>query len=273
MKRSHVGYLMLATALVVTAVATAGDKHWVAENGEVHTVHAGGHSLFIGDDAEVFNLADLADGETRMFGEGERQVTVTRSGDVATISRPATGDDSKLDIECRLDTDVCQVTTFDDDSRRVMIMVEKTRECVDGEGDCDGGISAFASGEAHVEMLMHQAVICGDDEEECATTIKHLELGDGTGQATIIIERSGGEDTALEDVFVMSESGAGAVFVMKDDKVTLRCPEGDATLRVEPEEKQDVFLCPKHSVPLEAVTAEKRVHKIHVRTKDGAREF
>jgi hypothetical protein len=264
---------MLATALVVTASATAGDERWVSKAGEGHALHAGDHALFIGDDGEVFDLADLADGETRVFGEGERQVTVTRNGDVATISRPAAGDDSKIDIECHLDSDVCQVTTFDDDSRRVMIMIEKTRECVDGDGDCDGVVSAFASGEAHAEVFMHHALDCGDDEEDCEATIKHLRLGDGPDQATIVIERSGGEGTAVEDVFVMRESGAGDVFVMKDDKVTLRCPEGDATMRVEAEEKQDVFLCPKHSVPLEAVTAEKRVHKIRVRTKDGAKEF
>jgi hypothetical protein len=268
-----VGYLTLAAVLVMTTVAAAGDNHWVSEDGETHAPHPGDDMLFIEDDAEVFNLADLADGETRVFGEGDRQVTVSRNGDVATISRPATDDDRKLDIECHLDSDVCEVTTFDGDSRRVMIMIQKTRECIDGEGDCDHAASALAFGEASGQITLHKTIACKEHDDDCEATIQHLSLGEGPGHATIVIERDGDAGAMTQDVFLMAEPGSGEVMIIKDDKATLRCPEGDVTMRVEREEKQDVFLCPKHSVPLEPVKAEKRVRKIRVKTKDDANEF
>lgn len=263
----------MVAMLVMTAVAAAGDNSWVSEDGKAYALHSGDDVLFMEGDGEVFNLADLADGETRVFGEGERQVTVARNGNVATISRPATDDDRKLDIECHLDSDVCKVTTFDGDSRRVMIMVQKTRECIDGEGDCEHAASALAFGEASGQIVMHKTIACGEHDEDCEATIEHLELGDGPGHATIVIERATGADAMTQDIILMAEPGAGDVLIMKDDKVTLRCPEGDATMRVEQEEKQDVFLCPKHSVPLEPVKAEKRMHKIRVKSKDDASEF
>ena len=48
----------------------------------------------------------------------------------------------------------------------------------------------------------------------------------------------------------------GGVFVHKEfdsSKVHLRCPEGDSTIHVDKEEAGDVFLCPKHSVPMEQI--------------------
>ena len=37
-------------------------------------------------DVQKFELEDLADGETRELGDGERQVTATRNGDVVTLN-------------------------------------------------------------------------------------------------------------------------------------------------------------------------------------------
>jgi len=44
----------------------------------------------------------------------------------------------------------------------------------------------------------------------------------------------------------------------------LRCPEGDTTMRVKKEEVDEVFLCPKHSLPLEKAPSKGRVHRIKV---------
>jgi hypothetical protein len=63
------------------------------------------------------------------------------------------------------------------------------------------------------------------------------------------------------------------VFIAKDDKVSLRCPEGDTTMRVDKSEAEDVFLCPKHSVPLEQVKSKGRVHEIKVRTKEEPKDY
>ena len=76
------------------------------------------------------------------------------------------------------------------------------------------------------------------------------------------------------DTIVVGDHAKGdMVFISTDDKITLRCPEGDTTMRVEKTEAEDVFLCPKHSVPLEKVKTKGRVHEIKVRTKEKPKEY
>ena len=95
----------------------------------------------------MFDLADLRDGETRTFGEGDKLVTVTREDDIVTIVRAESGEERKLEINCQIDKDTCQVMTFEDEPEKVMIIVKKTRECVHGEGDCGAAI------DVHVDDL------------------------------------------------------------------------------------------------------------------------
>jgi hypothetical protein len=67
----------------------------------------------------------------------------------------------------------------------------------------------------------------------------------------------------LAEIIVMSPSG-GKMHMLHTDGATLACPEGDATIHVKKEEANDVFLCPKHSVPMEKVDYRKMMHKFEL---------
>jgi hypothetical protein len=271
--------LIVVLGLALTAaIAGEAEKHvWVSADGGHHSVH--GNVMFIAEDGEAFDLSDLADGETRIFGTGEKQVTATRDGDVATITREPSGDESGLEITCHLSKDTCKIMTDDGDPEKVMIMIKKTRECIDGEGDCDEGLElmdlGFTSDDAHT-IVIRKTVEC-DDEGNCTEDVTHH--GGPHGDAEAIIELHAGVDAAGE-VIVVGEGGSwvgdhaegNVVFITRDDKVSLRCPEGDTTMRVEKNEADDVFLCPKHSVPLEKVPSKGAVREIKVRTKEKPHE-
>jgi len=272
--------LSLAVVLGLALVAAvAGEKNvWVSDDGDHHSVH--GNVMFIGEDGEAFDLSDLADGETRVFGTGDKQVTATRNGDEATIIREASGDESAIEITCHLGQDTCKIMTDDGDPEKVMIMIQKTHECVNGEGDCDHHVDMMDVGvfgdDAHTIMI-RKTVAC-DDEGNCTEDVSHMGHPHGEGHAVIELQTIGEGDG---DVIVVGEGGnwvgdhgkGNVVFISKDDKLSLRCPEGDTTMRVEKTEAEDVFLCPKHSVPLEKVESKERVHEIKVRTKEKPKEY
>jgi len=140
-----------------------GDAHrnvWVQSDGP----HS--HGVFISDmsdGATANDLSELFDGETRIFGYGEKQVTAVREADEVTISRAATADDDEISVTCTIGRDLCKVLTFDDEPEKVMIVIEKSRRCVNGEGDCDAGLL-------------------------------HLEMGHGSGHEIKVIRLHGGDD-------------------------------------------------------------------------------
>jgi hypothetical protein len=99
----------------------------------------------------------------------------------------------------------------------------------------------------------------------------------GEGHTVIELQTDGEHDG---DFIVVGEGGnwvddhgKGNVVFIGDNKISLRCPEGDTTMRVEKAEVEDVFLCPKHSVPLEKVESKARVHEIKVRKKEEPKDY
>lgn len=278
MKSKLILSLVVVLGLALVA-AVAGEKNvWVTDDGDHHNLH--GNVMFIGEDGDAFDLSDLADGETRVFGTGEKQVTVTRDGDEATIVREASGDESGMEITCQLDRDTCKIMTDDGDPEKIVIMIQKTRECVDGEGDCIHDIDLMDVGvfgdDVHTIMI-RKTVEC-DDEGNCTEDVSHMGHPHAEGHAVIEMITDGEHGG---EVVVIGEGGnwvgdhamGNMIFISKDDKVTLRCPEGDTTMRVEKTEADDVFLCPKHSVPLEKAKPNQRVHEIKVRTKEKPKEY
>jgi hypothetical protein len=269
MKERAMGCVAVAAAmmLLVGATATAGEGTWVSDKG--HRVHVAGHNaMFFGDGATEIKLADLADGETRVIGMGEKQVTASRRGDEVTISRVASGKGSALDMKCTIGIDNCKIITFDDDPEKVMVVIEKTSTCENGQGDCeDVDVMAMVHGEAGrlgnhmiheahgeagdgVHVIRIKKTVECDDEGNCQDFEEVL--GDGeAGLSTVVIE-------ALGDSAVVS-GHHGNMFIQKSDQVTLRCSEGDTMMHVEPKEADDVFLCPKHSTPLEKAKGHPRV--------------
>lgn len=254
------GVLILAVAatLCVGGAVWAGEEKehtWVSAEGHAMALHAGDDAMFISEEG-AFDVADLQDGETRTFGEGDKQVTVTRDGDIVTIDRVEAGEDRQVEIKCEVDKDTCQVMTFEDEPERVMIIVKKTRECVDGEGDCE------ATMDVHLDDLkfghgMH-------------TMIREVRCDDDGNCEEFEDVHSGGEVEITADV---RDDGHGNVMIFKTsemdgDKVVLVCPEGDSKVTVDKEEADDTFLCPKHSIPMEKGPEKVLIKKIRVQEKD-----
>jgi hypothetical protein len=267
-RKPWLGWIAVAGIAVVAAVATTADDNvWVSDDGHHHYLHAGEHNTFFHEGATEFDVADLADGETRVIGVGDKQITATRSGDEVTLSRPATGDDSALSITCRLSTDTCKVLTFEDDPEKVMIVIKKTRECVDGVGDCDVDVDITALGDigedSHARIIVRKTVEC-DDEGNC-TESDDVTEGSFHGHGMVHVESAAGSPG---EVVVIEKGGPGQlVFIGESDKAVLSCPEGDTTMRVDREEADDVFLCPKHSVPLEKQKTGHTMRRIEVKKR------
>ena len=152
-----------------------------------------------------------------------------------------------LTIQCSVDQDSCQVMTIGDDGK-VAVMIEKTRHCDAGVGDCElHDIDVVAIGDHGAHQNVFVKKIC--DGDDCGDS-KMIEIvaGGGHGQS-------------------FSWVGADAHALHLDSgRVHLGCPEGDASLWVDREEAGDTFLCPKHSVPLEKQTGPAGHHRILLET-------
>ena len=258
MSTRRIGIAIAGLALLLggwAALAADETKVWVtSDNEEIHIAGAG-HMMIDAADAEAFDVSDMADGESRTFGEGEHQVTVTRDGDEVTISHP--GDSGTSEVICQISTDSCQILSVDGDQTQNMYVIRKSAECEGGEGDCLDimtSVGAIAGGEHNVMVM---TVDC-DGEEDCVHSIHPA------GDAMVDVMKT----------VVLAGDGEGAgqyVYITTGDKVTLRCPEGDATITVDKDEADETFLCPKHSVPLEKVEPKGGPHKIQIK-KVGVKE-
>ncbi len=236
--RNQYGMRILALAVALLAGGGVGAEEtgkWVAESGHAIVLPEGANAMVISEGGETFDLANLRDGESRTFGQGEKQVTSTRLGDLVTIARTA-GEGKPLEVQCLVGQDLCQVTTFADQPEKVMIMIQKTRECVHGTGDCDKTMDITAQALPHGAHAIVHKVKC-DDAGNCEKfeDISHHGI-------RIIADVEG--DPGNANVIILDSAAPGA-------GVLLRCPQGDATVKVSAEEAGDTFLCPKHSVPME----------------------
>jgi hypothetical protein len=233
MKQKTLGIFVVAlVAVLCTGPVSAGCAEWVTDDDQRIEIHAHADAMFFDENGESFDLAELQDGETRTFGEGQKQVTVARVGDVVTIVRDESEEKSKLEILCDTGRDTCKVITFSDDPEKVMIMIQKTRECVNGIGDCADVDIAIGDYDGQGGHAVIRTVKC-DDTGNC----EHFEkIGGGSEVITI---REGGPHKMM---FVHADEHG--------DQVLLRCPEGDSKIHVDKDEAADTFLCPKHSVPM-----------------------
>lgn len=258
---------MAAVLACVALAATvwAGENVWISKTGDKHKP-GDGHAVFFSDDgANEFDLSELADGETRIIGSGAKQVTVSRDGDEVEIFRPAGNDQSELSVTCRISSDNCKIMTFDDDPEQVMIMIEKTRECVNGVGDCEDvvlDLQAFGDGTSHV--MIRKTIEC-DDEGDC-TELEDVSRGGIHAEGDVLVESLDGERGEGDMVFIRRAGDNGFNFRFGDGKsVALRCPEGDTTMVVDKDEADDVFLCPKHSLPLEKSAERANIRRVEIK--------
>jgi len=264
MKVTRVAVIALALALAAWTGAAAGEKVWVTDDGEVINLHAANDWSINADDAEEFDLADLADGETRVFGEGEKQITVSRQGDEVTISHPPKRDGAPMTIVCDLDSDDCKILTFDEGPSRTAIMIRKTAGC-DGDEDCAHVLlTELAIGDGPSHIMIHKTVDC--DGEDCAEADKLIRMGGKQSFSTVQVMTDGATVGNEHNVVLLSGDDAthGFIVVGDGDEVVLRCPEGDTTMRVGREAADETYLCPMHSVPLEKVVTTGQPQKIKI---------
>ncbi|HXV75868.1 MAG TPA: hypothetical protein VD788_06060 [Candidatus Polarisedimenticolaceae bacterium] len=265
----------LTKAVVLLALATpigtvpAGENSWVTKGGG-----APAHAIVTSEDAETFDLSELADGETRVFGVGDAQVSVRREGETATIYRAATGERPELDITCRLADDSCKIVTPADHPDQVAILISRERDCVNGEGDCEPAalLTDLAHDGAGHAVLIHTRVEC-DGDADCATAELHQHHA---GEPAVIRLETLGIGAGDSEVFVLGEGGSAAgsglarvIVERAGDETVLRCPEGDTTMRVAREEAEAFYLCPKHSRQLERVEHAPGMPRLELIRPDG----
>jgi hypothetical protein len=213
--------------------------------------HGGGkHARHMMIDGERIDLADLADGETRTFGEGEHQITAAREGDLITI---AVGDTEMVsDFTCDAAEDNCFVIRSGDDDA-VKLMVTKGGE---GHGHMEQQVMVMALGDREHDSD-HEFFFSDEDGEQVNVMVStHGEGGHWVskddGQVRVIVTRDGESDPHVNRI------------LLRADAATLRCPEGDTTMRLqEGDEDEGPFYCPKHDIKLEKVDRRKLIREIH----------
>lgn len=122
--------------MIVEVIASADDHDsshniWVSGAGS----HHGRHTMMVTDGATQYDLSELYDGETRIFGYGERQVSAMRDGDKVSITRPQSEEDDDSLMTCTIGRDSCHVLTYEDDPEKVAVMIAKSAGCGADE-DC-----------------------------------------------------------------------------------------------------------------------------------------
>jgi hypothetical protein len=175
-----------------------------------------------GENVELNDLSELAEGETRTFGSGEDVITATREGDVIRIALPRGGDDDARVIDCKLE----------------------------GPSQC----YAFTSGEsAGVKMVM----VSADGPGQLEKTIDIIGIGSGEGKnvfrtadSHVIMLRNTGDGETEVKTLIGSPGHPMELLALDDGMRVLRCPEGDTTMNLDAEDAL-TYYCPKHNVELE----------------------
>jgi hypothetical protein len=193
-----------------------------------------GHS----EDVEKFDLAELADGETRIFGEGSTQVTATRVGDEIEIELADEDGDEPRKLTCKLGKGSCWVMTVgDSDDTRVLFLGD---EGVPGHGSYTFSWSGDAKHLAEIHGHAEANVSIG----EGGVFVKRLRAGDGDVLVRRLKEGPG-------EVRILELSGGSDVSFYE-------CPEGDTTMRLEKDD-QGPYFCPKHGSEL----VERKISGLH----------
>lgn len=212
------------------------------------------------DHGETLDLQDLADGETREFGDGDHRVVATREGDAIRLEIGHDGSVVEL-ARCAGEEEDCKISL-------IGAAGEPTVAIVRVDGDAHGShesMKIVRLGDHDGEGLTGHIAIAGALDGDGNVFFEKL-LGEG--DADILVESLGGDGT---DVAWVTSDGADANAILErlhahgghgehapkvlrlgsSNKTRLRCPEGDASLTVDKDEADDTFYCPKHEIALE----------------------
>ena len=186
------------------------------------------------DMPETIKLEDLADGESRTWGEGDHSITATRKGEEVTLT-----------VHTRNGEKTLRFTTGKDSSSRMTL-------------DADGKSLVV------LERLEGKA---GDDEGTFIITADADESGrvriHGTGPDAVIttahVEESG--------------PGTKVIRIVAEGGTLLRCPEGDATLTLKKgEEETGPYFCPRHNLKMEPSREPVIMKEMKIERKPGSHE-
>ena len=209
------------------------------------------------DAPEKFNLADLADGESRTFGEGDHAITATRKGDEVTITLRGHGaKGGKETFACTVGKDHCYVMARGEDGKGQVVVLNKSESGKDGKKTVTTRVLT-SSDSAGEQKIM---VFAGDDDDDLV--IKELEPGmkwvtsqvDLDGESGEVVIHSDGEGLAVVTTDVSeTEPGTKVVRIVAEGGTVLRCPEGDATLVLKKGEEKTggPYFCPRHNLKME----------------------
>ena len=260
--------IALMNMILAAGVTVADDERvWVTDDEEQIVISTVGVTSLAADMEDAFDVSDLADGETRTFGEGDRQVKVTRDGDTVTIQHPARGNGVRS-ILCSLLDDVCKILHVDGEPGQTMVMIRKHRTCEGDDENCAQLTADVMVEEGSPHVLVRKVVRCdGDGNCEESETESHSAL------AEAFVTVAAGDAESMKQMIFVGDGGEGpALMVRAEGKVALQCPEGDTTMLVDEENADRVYYCPEHNVPLERKAARSGVRTIRIETREEGDE-
>ncbi|HEV8336629.1 MAG TPA: hypothetical protein VGR67_09450 [Candidatus Polarisedimenticolia bacterium] len=134
---------------------------------------------------EKFDLASLANGETRTFGEGDHAITATRQGAEVVVTY---GDDGgRKTLHCQVGKDSCYAMTLSDEGKAHVVVLDKKSgpdkdltRIVLADGDADENV-VTVSGDGDEEPGIHVIRIHDDEGKilRCPEGDATLTLKDG----------------------------------------------------------------------------------------------
>jgi hypothetical protein len=247
-KQTRVQLIIAAIVVVVLGAILASAEERIEVRVEKES--ADEISVDINGVTEVIHLADLADGEERVFDVGDHELIVKRVGDDLTIVGDGQGFAS---LEKSLDT---------------MVWVGDNGENVEIDGDREFGgkkvekVIVMTSGDEEagkaktytIRVDGDKVMVDGDDDVEIDEIMKLH--GDGQHGAIFI-----SEDGSVQHPEVVNWTG------MNSDMVRYRCEESGSTLLVKAEDAiEDAYICPATGCVMTKVE-EPEVHVIKIQKK------
>jgi len=196
---------------------------------------------------QKFNLADLANGESRTFGEGDHTLTVTRRGDDVEIHYNTGETPGKTHtLHCTVGKDRCFAYTVSDEGKGNVVVLSKS-----GAHDSEG------SGEEVTKVVLAD----GDADQKQVMVL----AGDGDDPDHVVMRRVGPGTTWTTDDGTDGKAGVHVIQLGDEGGTMLRCPEGDATLTLKKgEESSGPYFCPKHNLKMEPVKGHVIIKKLEV---------
>ncbi len=244
------GLCALAVALLTSPVGLAGDD---TDHDKFHI-----HGL---DEFEKIDLAELADGETRRFPSGDGEVIVTRDGDTIRLTRDPSDGDKDIEIKCPVGAGSCQLLLGDLDGTKTSMLLSTRALCDDGDENCNEDIriamftKGLASSFGHTEDVY---VVTDGDEDGKRIQIKTAGIAEAARNFAFTIA---GDAEGLVH-------GDGKVLVIEtnpDGRIKLVCPEGDVTMKVDKDDADSGYRCPKHGVLLERAKTHEHLRRLQIK--------